>query len=347
MFTVDKSGYKEILLNFYKQIEESKSIFEKAEISLEKDRIDNILYLGIGASGLAGDLLHDVLFDQLKKPMDVVRSYFSPKFCNERTLVIASSYSGNTEETLSAAQMALKSGAQVVCVTSGGALKTFAEENKLPVLELPAQFTSRQAFGYLFFPVYHLFGALGLIEDYDSELKDLIHFVKEIGRRNDYPNVNGYVLSRELANTIQNKIPIIYSTAPYLKSVSLSWKNEIQQKAKALAFYNVIPEMNHNEIIGWEWDSPLLKNFIVIFLENKDVHPRILKRIELTKKIIKGKGVEVVDIYADGKTVMEKVFCLILLGDWTSYYLALNYKKDPSEIQHVDFLKEEMAKMGE
>ena len=153
------------------------------------------------------------------------------------------------------------------------------------------------------------------------------------------------MLSRELANTIQNKIPIIYSTAPYLKSVSLSWKNEIQQKAKSLAFFNVIPEMNHNEIIGWEMDSPLLKNFIVIFLENKDVHPRILKRIELTKKIIKSKNVEVVDIYADGSTVMEKVFCLTLLGDWVSYYLALLYKKDPSEIAHVDYLKEEMAKL--
>lgn len=347
MFTVDKSGYKKILLNFYQQIAESKKIFEQAAISLEKERIQNILYLGIGASGLAGDLLHDVLFDDLKKPMDVVRSYFSPQFCDEHTLVIASSYSGETEETLSATKMAFESGAQIVCVTSGGSLKQFAEEKQLPLIELPSQFTSRQAFGYLFFPVYHLFGKLELIKNYDAELEDLIKFVKDIGRRNDYPNTNGYVLSRELANTIQNKIPIIYSTAPYLKSVSLSWKNEIQQKAKSLAFFNVIPEMNHNEIIGWEWDSPALKNFIVIFLENKDVHPRIFKRIELTKQIIKSKGVEVVDIYAEGNTVMEKVFCLILLGDWVSYYLALLYKKDPSEIKHVEFLKKEMAKLKE
>ncbi len=345
MFTVDKSGYKKILINFYRQIEESKSIFEQASVNIETNNIDNILYLGIGASGLAGDLLHDVLFDELKKPMDVVRSYFAPEFCNKRTLVIASSYSGDSEETLSATKLALEKGAQVVCVTSGGELEKLAKEKNLPLIKLPAHFTSRQAFGYLFFPVYHLFGHLNLLHHYDSELKDLIRFVKKIGERNDYPHVRGYVLSRELANTIQNKIPIIYSTAPYLKSVSLSWKNEIQQKAKSLAFFNVIPEMNHNEIIGWEMDSQLLKSFIVIFLENKDVHPRILKRIELTKKIIKSKGVEVVDIYADGTTVMEKVFCLVLLGDWVSYYLALLYKKDPSEIAHVDYLKEEMAKM--
>lgn len=347
MFTVDKSGYKKILINFYKQIEESKTIFEQASIAIDTNKIDNILYLGIGASGLAGDLLHDVLFDELKKPMDVVRSYFAPEFCNEHTLVIASSYSGDTEETLSATKLAVEKGAQVVCVTSGGALRELAKTKNLSLIELPGNFTSRQAFGYLFFPVYHLFGSLNLLKNYDAELKDLIQFVKKIGERNDYPHVRGYVLSRELANTIQNKIPIIYSTAPYLKSVSLSWKNEIQQKAKSLAFFNVIPEMNHNEIIGWEMDSPLLKNFIVIFLENKDVHPRILKRIELTKKIIKSKGVEVVDIYADGSTVMEKVFCLILLGDWVSYYLALLYKKDPSEIAHVDYLKEEMAKLQE
>ncbi len=347
MFTVDKSGYKKILLNFYRQIEESKAIFERASVALETDKIDNILYLGIGASGLVGDLLHDVLFDELKKPMDVVRSYFAPEFCNERTLVIASSYSGNTEETLSATKLAIEKGAQVVCVASGGALEQLAKEKGLALIKLPGNYTSRQALGYLFFPVYHLFGQSNLLKNYDADLKDLILFVKKIGQRNDYPHVRGYVLSRELANTIQNKIPIIYSTAPYLKSVSLSWKNEIQQKAKSLAFFNVIPEMNHNEIIGWEMDSPLLKNFIVIFLENKDVHPRILKRIELTKKIIKSKGVEVVDIYADGNTVLEKVFCLILLGDWVSYYLALLYKKDPTEIAHVDFLKEEMAKMEE
>ncbi len=347
MFTVDKSGYKKILINFYRQIEESKAIFEQAKIAVDTSQIDNICYLGIGASGLAGDLLHDVLFDELLKPMDVVRSYFAPQFCNERTLVIASSYSGDTEETISATKLAVEKGAQVVCVTSGGALSELARSKNLPVLQLPKNYTSRQAFGYLFFPVYHLLGHLKLLRNYDAELKELIQFVKKIGERNDYPHVRGYVLSRELANTIHNKIPIIYSTAPYLKSVSLSWKNEIQQKAKSLAFFNVIPEMNHNEIIGWEMDSPLLKNFIVIFLENKDVHPRILKRIELTKKIIKSKGVEVVDIYADGTTVMEKVFCLILLGDWVSYYLALLYKKDPSEIAHVDYLKEEMAKLKE
>ncbi|NOX88345.1 MAG: bifunctional phosphoglucose/phosphomannose isomerase [Calditrichaeota bacterium] len=343
MYTVDKTGYKNILLNFHTQIFESKTIFEKSQISVEKAQIKNILYLGIGASGLAGDLLDDVLFDELEIPMNIVRSYFTPGFCNQNTLVIASSYSGDTEETISATKAALENGAQIVCVTSGGELLKLAAEHNLSVIKLPENYRSRQALGYLFFTVYHLFGNIGLLRNYDAELKGLIRFAKEIAHRNDYPKFNGHILSRELANTLQNKVPVIYSTEPYLRSVSLSWKKEIQQKAKALAFANVIPEMNHNEIVAWEWDSSILKNFIVIFLENKDVHPRILKRIELTKRIIKKRGVQVVDIYADGQTVMEKVFSLILLGDWVSYYLALLYKKDPVEIEHVDFLKREMA----
>ncbi len=345
MYTVDKSGYKNVLLNFHEQIANAQEVLDKSKVEISSNGIENILYLGIGASGLAGQLLKDVLFSDLTMPMDVVGSYFSPAFCNEKTLVIASSYSGDTEETLAATEQAAATGAKVICVASGGQLEKLAKEKNLPLVKLPENFLSRQALGYLFFTVYHLLGRGGFFNNYNEDLSELIKFVKEIGHRNDYPNYNGHVLSRELAYNLENKIPVIYSTAPFLRSVSQSWKNEIEQKAKALAFAGVIPEMNHNEIVGWEWQSKVINDFVVIFLENEDVHPRILKRIELTKKIIKGRGVEVVDIYADGKTVLEKVFSLVLLGDWTSYYLALLYKKDPIEIEHVDFLKKEMATM--
>ena len=345
MYTLDKSDYKSILLKFYLQIEQSSQLLDQAQISIDTSKIRNIVYLGLGASGLAGDLLHDVLFDCLKVPMNVVGGYFVPGYCTKETLVIASSYSGQTEETIAATKKAIESGAQLLVVTSGGELLRLAKENNLSLIQLPEKFRSRHVLGLLFFPLYHFLGRNQFISNYDAGLTNLIKFVKEFNQRNDYPTFNGPILSRSLAYTIEDKVPVIYSTAPYLRSVSKSWKNEIEQKAKALAIDGVIPEMNHNEIVGWEWNSDLVKNFVTIFLENKDVDPRVLKRIEISKEIIKKRGVEVVEVYADGQTRLEKVFSLVLLGDWVSYYLALLYKKDPTEIENVDYIRQKMGEL--
>ncbi|MHB2154621.1 bifunctional phosphoglucose/phosphomannose isomerase [Calditrichota bacterium GD2] len=343
MYTLDKSDYKSILLKFHLQIEQSPQLLEKASINIDVSKVKNIVYLGLGASGLAGDLLHDVLFDCLRVPMNVIGGYFLPGYCTENTLVIASSYSGETEETVAATKKAIESDAQVLIVTSGGEMRRLAEENNLSHILLPENFRSRHVLGLLFFPLYHFLGKNGFISRYQEDLSDLAKFVKKFSARNDYPTFSGNILSRSLAYTIENKIPVIYSTAPYLRSVSRSWKDEIEQKAKALAIAGVIPEMNHNEIVGWEWNSDMIKNFIAIFLENKDVDSRILKRIEISKEIIKKRGVEVVEVYADGKSRLEKVFSLVLLGDWMSYYLALLYKKDPTEIKNVDYIRQKMS----
>jgi glucose/mannose-6-phosphate isomerase len=345
MYSVDKSGYKHFLLNFCRQIQESFDIYESTQIFFAPEKARNILYLGIGGSGIVGDFLYDVLFDELKIPLDIVRSYFSPAYCGEDTLVIVSSYSGNTEETLSALKDAAATGAQILAVTSGGRLETQARENGWNLIKIPSGIPPRYALGYLFFPVYHFLGKAGFLKNYEADLRSLAAFICERVKMNDYPNINGHVFSRELAHTIQNKIPIFYSTSPYLRTVASWWQNQVQQSAKSLAFANVLPEINHNEIVGWEFDQETRYNFIVIFLENEMPHPRIQKRIELSKTIIKARGVEVVDIYSAGETILEKVFSLIILGDWVSYYLALCYKKDPVEIRHIDFLKSELAKM--
>jgi len=347
MYSIDKSDYKKILLDFHKQIEEAKSIFENARTKIDTQKIHNILYLGMGGSAIVGDLLFDVFFDELKIPINVVRSYYAPSYCSEHTLIIVSSYSGNTEETLSALQQATKKGAQVVAITSGGKLSGMAKDNNWNLVSVPEGLPPRQALGYMFFPLYHLFGKFGLIENYNENLHNLAKFVSETARHNDYPGRGGKVLAKELARTIQNRIPIFYSTAPYLSTVSRRWQNQIQENAKSPAFANILPEMNHNEIVGWEIENIDLKSLIVIFLENQEAHPRIKKRIELSKKIIKERGVEVVDIYANGSCYMEKVFSLIVLGDWVSYYLALAYEKDPSEIKNIDYLKKEMSVLTE
>ncbi len=345
MYSIDKTGYKQVLLNFHQQIEAALPLFKNSGVTLDSSKIKNILYFGMGGSGITGELLADVLFDELSVPLNVVRGYLSPAYCSSETLIIVSSYSGNTEETLSALQASVDKGAQILAITSGGKLAKMAVEKGWNLIKIPAGLMPRQALGYMFFPLYHLFGAAKLIKNYEEDLSKFIQFIADLNKKNDYPHAGQHVLSLDLARTVQGKVPVIYSTAPYLKTISKRWQNQVHENGKSPAFANNLPEMNHNEIVGWESEMKHLDRFIVVFLENEKPHPRIQKRIELSKKIIKERGIEVVDIYTCGTTIMEKVFSLVVLGDWMSYFLALAYKKDPATIQNIDFLKEEMSKI--
>ncbi len=343
MYSADKSGFKNYLLNFYRQVGESLGIFQEMKLEFDASKINSILYFGMGGSAIAGDLLYDVLFDHLKIPLDVVRGYFAPAYCNENTLVVASSYSGNTEETLSAVDAAAEKGATILAVTSGGALKEKAQKNGWLLIELPGGLPPRQALGYLFFPLYHFLGHFNLINEYKEDLSQLEKFIKKEAQRSEYPHGGGKILALKIAATLQNKLPVIYSTAPYLRTIARRWQNQLHENSKSLAFSNVLPEMNHNEIVGWEQEIELTKDMLVIFLENEDPHPRIKKRIDLSQQIIRERDVQVMDIYSSGSCIMEKVFSLVVLGDWVSYYLAMAYKKDPITIANIDFLKKEMS----
>jgi len=344
MFSHDKTGFKQLLLNFHKQIDLSEEIVNDARIKIDGSQVKNILYLGMGGSAIAGDLLTDVFFNDLKVPLNVIRGYSTPRFCDKNTLVITSSYSGDTEETLSAVNSVLDTGAQVIAVTSGGKLAESARKNKWHLLQLPTGYPPRQALGMTFFSLYKVLGQTKLVESYNEDLSDLKKFVYHEIEKHDITKHDGHVLAQELAKEIHNKIPVIYSSAPHLSVVSKRWQNQMHENSKSLAFCNVLPEMNHNEIVGWEMDPKVSGSLIAIFLENESVAPRIKERIELSKSIIKRQDIEVVDIYSSGNTVLEKVFSLIILGDWVSYYLALLNEKDPIDIRNIDFLKQELAK---
>lgn len=344
MFSMDKTGFKELLINFYTQVDVAPSLVEEANLQINSERIRQIVYLGMGGSAITGDLLNDVLFGQLNVPISVVRGYITPGYCSANTLVIACSYSGNTEETLSALQSLSGTGAQFLCVTSGGKLGKMASENNWGCISLPTGYPPRMALGFMFFTLYHALGQAGQFNGYDDDLASLSHFFQEEIKKHDINLRSGHVLAMELAKTIQHSIPVIYSSAPFLSTVSLRWQNQIHENAKALAFRNVLPEMNHNEIVGWEMDSDVRKNLLAIFLENETPHPRIKQRIKLSKRLIKSGGNKVVDIYSNGSNILEKVFSLVILGDWVSYYLAAFYKKDPVAIENINYLKEELAK---
>jgi len=344
MYSVDRSGFKKYLLNFHEQISGSKALLEAGKIHFDAGKIKSIVVLGMGGSAIGGNLLSDIFFDELTVPITVVRSYIAPAFCGPETLVVISSYSGNTEETLSALNQIAGSGAVFIVISSGGELTRLAEQNNWGLIRLPAGYPPRQAMGFLFFPLYHLLGSQGFFKTYTEDLSRLAHFARDLAEKYDYPGHPTHNLARELATSIKNKIPVLYSTAPYLTHVSVRWRNQMHENAKSLAFSNVLPEMNHNEIVGWDMPFQNMDKLIVIMLENTNPLPRLKKRILVTKKLIAERGVEVVDIYSDGDCMLERVFSLVILGDWVSYHLAIAYQTDPMEIKNIDYLKEELKK---
>ncbi len=318
MYSVDKENFKQYLLSFPEQIAGSQKIFNASKINLKTDSIRNIIYLGMGGSAIAGDIISDVLFDQLSFPIQVVRGYHIPASCSDSTLVIASSYSGNTEETLQAVGEAKKKGAQVIAITSGGEMQKLAEKSKWPMLSLPEGYPPRQAFGYLFFlALQTILKAIGKDISAD-DFRQIIHMTELIIFNNDEETAPGKVFAKDLAIKVKNKIPIIYSSAPFLSSVATRWKNQFQENSKSMAFSNVIPEMNHNEIVGWEMSHKTLDDYIVVFLEKPDENPKIKARIQLTKNIIHDRGTEIVEVYSQGQTAIEHVISLISISDWTS-----------------------------
>ncbi len=346
MYSVDRENFKRYLVNFPKQIVQSQKIFNKSKFRLANKSIKNVIYLGMGGSAIVGDILSEVLFDDLIFPIQVNRSYKIPGYCSKSSLVIASSYSGDTEETLHALTLAEKSGAKIVAITSGGQLLKLAERKKWPVYRIPGGYHPRQAFGYLFFLAYQVVLKFMGIQTSSEEFTSLIQQTKSIVHRSDEQNVDGKVFTKDLAMRIKNKIPIIYSTAPYLTTVATRWKNQFQENSKSMAFSNVLPEMNHNEIVGWEMENKSLKGYLVLFLENTNPDSRIDARVQLTKNIIRDKGTEVIEIYAEGDTLLQQAISLINISDWVSYYLALLYEKDPASIVNIDYLKGELKKQS-
>jgi glucose/mannose-6-phosphate isomerase len=345
MFSIDVSNFKGFLKNFPEQIIAGKKIFDNARIKIRTEAVDKIIYLGMGGSAIAGDVLAEVLFDKLSIPMQVVRGYECPAYCDNKTLVIVSSYSGNTEETLSSLEQARKNSTRIIAVTSGGELHKLAKKNKWKLIKLPEGLPPRQAFGYLFFPALYLVNNFVDEPVTAGQLEKLIMHVQSQILRSDEVSAEGKSLPREIAFKLHNKIPIIYAVEPYFKSIAFRWRTQINENAKSLAFHHVLPEMNHNEIVGWDINERLTRDLIVVILESNVYPPRINTRIQLTKKILRDKGVEIVEVYATGDTILDNAISLICMSDWVSYYLALLYEKDPLTILNIDYFKSELKKI--
>jgi len=335
----DKSGMLGIIEGFPEQVSSAGRIgMEFQAPDGLKIRYANIVSTGLGGSAIGADIARSYLSEELGIPMSVNRNYTLPRFVGEESLVIASSYSGNTEETLAAYEDAKQKKAKVVAITSGGELKERAGRDNVPAIIIPKGLPPRCALGYSFFPLLILLSKLGLIKDKSKDIDETIEVL------NDLKLNRG--LAKDTAKKIYLKYPLIYAGQDHIDSVATRWRTQLAENAKTLASTNLFPEMCHNEIVGIENPKKLLKDIIVIILRDPGDHPRVSKRMDIIKGIIGHKRVKVIEVKSSGRSLLARIFSLIYTGDFVSYYLAILNREDPTPVKRIDYLKERLAKEG-
>jgi glucose/mannose-6-phosphate isomerase len=326
-----------VLINSYKQIEFAwdDQIVVAPELA---ENIDNIIVAGMGGSAISAGLLNSFLKAELKIPLIVASDYYLPVFANQRTLVIISSYSGNTEETVSCFKDAMDRKCKIVALSTGGWTYDFASDNDLNWLKLQDGFQPRYALGVSFFSLLKILQTLSFIPDQNNYVNEIKDLWKKKGI--EYSAEGNIAL--KYAETLVGFIPIIYTSAGF-ESVGYRWKCQFNENSKLHAFNNIYPELNHNEIVGWETFSEKQFNAKVISIVDVDYHPRVLKRIEITNELISKNGVEIITLKSNEENIKVRIMDLIYLGDWITYYLSILRAHDPTEIDNILEMKKRLA----
>ena len=327
----------QLIARFPDQLRESLEIGEAAVINKHTEEIHNIYVAGLGGSGIGGDFVNGFVKDECKVPITIGKGYQIPASVGKNTLAIVSSYSGNTEETISAFELIKQTGAKVVAISSGGKLIQLAEENGYDYIRIPGNWPSpRACLGFSFVQQLFILEKLGLtgdsyIKSVRSSIDLLENEVEEIKKE-----------AKLVAQALDKKIPIIYTT-DRMESVAVRLRQQINENSKMLCWHHVIPEMNHNELVGWKDKSD---KWAVVYLRNDDDFERNAKRIDINKEIISKYADTIIEIYSKGNDLVEKSMYLVHYGDWITWYLSELHGVDSIEVDVIDYLKSELAKLG-
>jgi glucose/mannose-6-phosphate isomerase len=346
MKKTDKSGMLDLIVKFPDQCENAFSIGKDFFVpqSYIGAGYKNIVFSGLGGSAIGADLLRSYLTDEIKIPIFVNRDYTLPRFAGKDTLFLACSYSGDTEETLSSYAEARQRGAKIIAITSGGKLEVLAKEDKVPVIYIPGGYPPRSALGYSFFSWLDVLHKFGFISDKTEDAGEAIADMREFRDNVIGPQVpTAKNTAKEIAKELSGKYAMIYGANKHLDSIIARWRGQLAENAKTLASTHVFPELNHNETAGWEGPKRLLKDFTVVILRDESEHPRVAKRIEITKAMVE-KESKVIELQSKGRNLLSRMFNLINTGDFVSCYLAILNGVDPTPVERISNLKKELSK---
>ena len=321
--------------DFSNHLREAIEIANNTTLSPYTKEIRNILICGLGGSGIGGTIVSDIISSKANIPIAATKDYSIPNFVNEHTLVIANSYSGNTEETLYALEKCQARGAEIAVITSGGKLKTIAEENKYNNIIIPGNQPPRAMFGYAFTELFFMLNHYGIIDDsFKSDFDKAITLI-------DTEKADIQKQAMNLAKKMYKQTPVIY-VAKGFEGVAVRFRQQLNENSKMLGWHNVVPEMNHNELLGWRTN---VDDLAVVYFRNKCDYDRNQIRMDINKKVISKFTSNITEIWSKGDSLIENSLYHISVGDWTSWYLSEMNNVDAIEIDVIDFLKGELAKI--
>ena len=344
--TIDQSNILGLAVRFPEHIKDAISCGKTVDISKEYGtQVQNIVFSGMGGSAIGADLIRCLLSNDIHIPIMVNRDYRLPHFVNHHTLLIVSSYSGNTEETISSLTDGIKRGAKIIAITTGGAIGKLAKENAIPVVTIPEGIPPRHALAYLVFPILVVFEKFFSTVHVSHLFDEVIHVLSDLRDQDIGPsqmfNTNK---AKQTAERIYKRFPIMYTHDEYFAPVALRWRGQLEENAKMLCSHHVFPEMNHNEIMGWQKGNTLLDTCIVLMLKDAKSNPRVNQRIEITTRVIRDKGFDVIEVSAHGTNVLSRIMSLLYMADFVSLYCAVLHHINPIAIDTIDYIKNELRK---
>lgn len=324
----------QLIAEFPRQLKDAIAIGEAADIKQPEHDIQNIVVTGMGGSGIGANLVGEWLAGTLPVPLLVNKSYTLPHFVDRHSLVIVSSYSGNTEETVSAMQQAIARKASIIAITSGGKVKDLAVAHHCNLITIPGGNPPRSALGLSLVQQLLALYKMGLttgtpVQQVHSAISLLSENAQAIRQK-----------AKALAGFLHSTVPVIYSDSTY-GSVAVRFRQQLNENAKMLCWHHHLPEMNHNELVGWKDQYP---NMAVLFLRHTDDPPRVQQRMALTREIVQDHTDKVMELWSEGAHPIERGLYLIHLTDWATFYLAEMRGEDAMEVHVIDYLKEALAK---
>lgn len=319
----------ELIGGFTSHLKQSLEVGKKADFSNTDNSLMNVLICGLGGSGIGGTIVSQLVSNQCLLPITINKDYKIPSFVNQDTLVICCSYSGNTEETLEMYDQAFNKGAEIVILTSGGKFEKLAEENGHNIIKIEGGFPPRAAFGLSFPQLFFALNQYGLIGDsFKVEIENTIALIDSLEQ-------DIRAEARALATKLNGTFPIIYTEAP-MEGVAVRFRQQINENSKMLCCHHVIPEMNHNELVGWRTKD---ENISVVIFRSKDEYYRNTARIEKSKEVASAYTNNVNEVFAKGEGRIQQSLYLIHLGDWVSQYIAELKQIDSVEVDVITGLK--------
>ena len=325
-----------LIAQFPAQLSEALRIAEATKIGDHALAINKVYVAGMGGSGIGANFVASFVAEECKLPFLIGKSYSIPAYIDEHTLFIASSYSGNTEETIDAVRNASSTGAKIVVLTSGGALLEFAQAHNYDTFKIPENCPAPRAFiGYTIVGLLSIMHKLDIIGPKTlGQIKSSIDLIKY-----DMDEIKNK--AEKIAQIIGGKMPGIY-VEDRMEAVALRFRQQLNENSKCLSWHQTIPEMTHNELVAWSEKSNKLA---VIFFRNKDDFKRNAIRMDYVKEIVTNYSNTVIEIFSKGKSLVEKSLYFLHLADWISWYLATSKNLDALNIEVIDRLKSELAKV--